>query len=88
MNSPTSTIEKPFVKGSWRNESLKSSTKNPDLNLSKLSTSLTWKVFVSSSNKESDVVSSRVYILSSSLPMSLIVYLLLSTALTSASSTS
>ena len=68
--------------------SLKSSTKNPDLNLSKLSTSLTWKVFVSSSSKERDVISSRFSILSSSSPISLMVYLLLSTALIKASLTS
>ena len=68
--------------------SLKSSTKNPDLNLSKLSTSLTWKVFVSSSSKERDVSSSRFSILSSSSPISLMVYLLLSTALIKASLTS
>ena len=86
MSSLTSVKVLPVVEESWRCVSLKSSTKNPDLNLSKLSASLTWKVLVSSSNNESEVTTSRFSILSSSLPISLIVYLLLSTTVIFASS--
>ena len=86
MSSLTSVKVLPVVEESWRWVSLKSSTKNPDLNLSKLSASLTWKVLVSSSNNESEVTTSRFSILSSSLPISLIVYLLLSTTVIFASS--
>ena len=68
--------------------SLKSSTKKPLLNLSRPSASLTWKVFVSTSSRERLVTSSRVSILSSSAPISRIVYLLLSTVVTTASSVS
>ena len=76
----------PVVDESCLPVSLKSSTKKPDLNLSRLSASLTWNVFVSSSNNESEVTTSRFSILSSSLPISLIVYLLLSKTLITASS--
>ena len=86
MSSLTSVNVLPVVEESWRWVSLKSSTKNPDLNLSKLSASLTWKVLVSSSSNESEVTTSRFSILSSSLPISLIVYLLLSTTVIFASS--
>ena len=86
VSSLTSVKVLPVVEESWRWVSLKSSTKNPDLNLSKLSASLTWKVLVSSSNNESEVTTSRFSILSSSLPISLIVYLLLSTTVIFASS--
>ena len=65
---------------------LKSSTKNPVLNLDKPSVSWTCKVFVSSSNKLNEVTCSKVSILSSSLPISLMVYLTLSATLTNASS--
>ena len=85
-NSPTSVNVLPVVDESCLWVSLKSSTKNPDLNLSRLSTSLTWNVLVSSSNKDKEVITSRFSILSSSLPMSLIVYLLLSTTFITASS--
>ena len=65
---------------------LKSSTKNPVLNLDKPSISWTCKVFVSSSSKLNEVTSSKASILSSRLPISLIVYLTLSATLTFASS--
>ena len=58
---------------------LKSSTKNPDLNLDNPSASWICKVFVLTSNKDNVVVNSRFSILSSRDPISLIVYLLLST---------
>ena len=87
-NSPTSVNVLPVVDESCLWVSLKSSTKNPDLNLSRLSTSLTWNVLVSSSNNDNEVTTSRFSILSSSLPISLIVYLLLSTTFITASSVS
>ena len=65
---------------------LKSSTKNPVLNLVKPSKSWTWRVFVSSSSKLNEVTSSKTSILSSSLPMSFMVYLTLSATLIIASS--
>ena len=64
--------------------SLKSSTKNPDLNLSPVA-SLICKVFVSTSNKLKLVIISKFSILSSNFPISLMVYLLLSINLISAS---
>ena len=57
---------------------LKSSTKNPDLNLDKPSASCIWSVFVSNSSKLKDVTISKFSTLSSILPISLIVYLRLS----------
>ena len=58
---------------------MKSSTKNPDLNLFNPWESFTSKVFVSNSSNDKDVNSSKFSTLSSILPISLIVYLLLST---------
>ena len=58
--------------------SLKSLTINPDLNLSRPFASVTFNVFVESSNIVRLVRSSRFSILSSSFPMSRIVNLLLS----------
>ena len=52
---------------------LKSSTKNPVLNLDNPSASWICNVFVSNSSNDKDVNSSRVSILSSKPPMSLIV---------------
>ena len=57
----------------------KSSTKNPVLNLLKPCASCICKVWVFNSNKDNDVVISNLSSLSSILPISLIVYLLLST---------
>ena len=57
---------------------LKSSTKNPVLNLDKPSASWICNVLVSNSSKLKDEVISKFLILSSNLPMSLIVNLTLS----------
>ena len=65
---------------------LKSSTKNPVLNLDNPSASCICNVFVSSSSKLKDDVTSKFSILSSNLPISFIVNLTLSTILTIASS--
>ena len=68
--------------GFWRSSKLvflKSSTKNPVLNLDNPSASWTCNVLVSNSSNERDVNSSRFSILSSRVPISLIVYLRLST---------
>ena len=65
---------------------LKSSTKNPVLNLVNPSASWICKVFVSSSSKVNDEVTSKFSILSSNLPISLMVNLTLSTKVIIASS--
>ena len=65
---------------------LKSSTKNPVLNLDKPSASWICKVFVSNSSKLNDVVVSRFAILSSNLPISFMVNLTLSSIIIFASS--
>ena len=57
---------------------MNASTKNPVLNLSKLLLSRICKLLASNSNKDNEVVSSKFVRRVSSLPMSLIVYLLLS----------
>ena len=81
INSPftisTSTLLSGFCT-SIRLISLKLSTKNPDLNLSPTS-SIICNDFVSSSSIVKLVTISKLVILLSSLPISLIVYLLLST---------
>ena len=66
--------------------SLKSSTKKPVLNLDNPSASCICRVFVSNSSKLKEVIVSKFSILSSNLPISLIVNLLLSIIMTLASS--
>ena len=65
---------------------LKSSTKNPVLNLDNPSASWICKVLVSSSSKLKEEVTSKFSILSSNLPMSLMVNLTLSVNVIFASS--